>query len=186
MNENVFHQFPVLESERLVLVRHSLDHIADMYALRTDKTVMKYLDTHPPKSMQDIEAKIEENISNFDNKVGVNWVITLKESNETIGYMGIWRIDKPNNRGEIGYALKKDHWNQGIATEAAKTIINFAFRKMELHTIKANVNPDNIASHHLLTKLGFKKEAHFRQDYFFDGKYLDSAIYGLLNEDWMN
>lgn len=184
MNEKVFDKFPVLQSERLSFVRHSLDHAEDMYALRTNPDVMQYLDVHPPKSIIDIENKIKENISNFDDKVGINWIIKMKGSDEAIGYMGIWRIDKYNNRGEIGYALKKKYWNKGVATEAAKTIINYGFQEMQLHTIKANTNPENKGSQNLLTKLGFLKEAHFRQDYYFDAQYLDSAIYGLIKEEW--
>jgi len=184
MNEAVFDSFPLLETERLQLVRHSLDHAEDMYQLRTDTEVMKYLDVHPPKSISDIENKIKENISDFDNKKGINWILKLKESPEAIGYMGLWRIDKKNNRGEVGYALKQEYWNKGIATEAGKCIINFGFDILKLHTIMANTNPLNSASQSLLTKLGFIKEAHFRQDYYFDGQYLDSAIYGLIKEDW--
>lgn len=184
MNEKVFDRFPILNTDRLQLVRHSLDHANDMYELRTDKDVMKFLDTSPPKSISDIENKIKENISNFDDKVGINWIIKLKESKEAIGYLGIWRIDKQNNRGELGYALKKKFWQKGIATEAAKTVINYGFDQMELNTIMANTNPQNKPSQSLLSKLGFIQEAHFRQDYYFDGKYLDSAIYGLIKEDW--
>ncbi|MFT6335844.1 MAG: ribosomal-protein-alanine N-acetyltransferase [Saprospiraceae bacterium] len=98
--------------------------------------------------------------------------------------MGICRIDKHNNRGELGYALKKQFWNKGIASEAAKVVINYGFSKMELNTIMANTNPLNVGSKALLTKLGFFYEAHFRQDYYFDGKYLDSDIYGLIKKDW--
>ena len=184
MNEKVFDRFPILNTDRLQLVRHSLDHANDMYELRTDKDVMKFLDTSPPKSISDIENKIKENISNFDDKVGINWIIQLKESKEAIGYLGIWRIDKQNNRGELGYAIKKKFWQKGIATEAAKTVINYGFDQMELNTIMANTNPQNKPSQSLLSKLGFIQEAHFRQDYYFDGKYLDSAIYGLIKEDW--
>lgn len=185
MNESVFDKFPVLYTDRLRLVRHDLSHAADMYQLRTDAEVVKYLDTHLPKSITDIENKIKENIENFNNKIGINWIIQLKDSKEAIGYMGIWRIDKHNNRGELGYALKKSYWQLGIATEAAKSVINFGFREMEIHTIMANTNPHNKASQALLTKLGFIQEAYFRQDYFFDGQYLDSAIYGLIKEDWL-
>ncbi len=184
MNESVFTSFPILQTERLDLVRHNKVHAADMFALRTDDDVMLFLDTHPPKSITDIENKIQENISNFDNKIGINWIIKIKESDEAIGYMGIWRVDKHNNRGEIGYAIKKEFWNKGIASEAARTIINYGFSQMELNTIMANTNPKNLASQSLLKKLGFVQEALFRQDYFFDGKYLDSAIYGLIKEDW--
>ena len=184
MNEIVFEKFPILETKRLNLIRHSLDHAENLYALRTDRDVMKYLDAHPPSSVKDTETKIKENIACFDNKVGINWIIEEKKSKEVIGYMGIWRIDKHNNRGEIGYALHKKFWKRGLASEAAKIIINYAFQNMELHTLKANTNPDNINSQHLLQKLGFIKEAHFRQDYYFDGVYLDSAIYGLIKQDW--
>lgn len=184
MNESVFRSFPTLQTERLDLVRHHISHASDMFALRTDSEVMQYLDIHPPKSITDIESKIQENIQNFDDKLGITWIIKIKDSNEAIGYMGFWRIDKHNNRGELGYALKKKYWKKGIASEVAKSLINFGFTTMKLHTIKANTNPLNLGSQALLSKLGFIQEAHFRQDYYFDGKYLDSSIYGLIKEDW--
>jgi ribosomal-protein-alanine N-acetyltransferase len=52
---------------------------------------------------------------------------------------------------------------------------------MNLHTIKANINTGNDASRQMLLKHGFLKEALFRQDYYFNGKFLDSEIYGLIN-----
>ncbi|MFT4534897.1 MAG: ribosomal-protein-alanine N-acetyltransferase [Saprospiraceae bacterium] len=184
MNESVFNSFPTLHTERLDLIRHHISHAPDMFELSTDNEVIQFLDTQYPRSIIDIENKIQENISNFNDKIGVNWIINIKDSDEAIGYMGIWRVDKHNNRGELGYALKKKYWKNGIASEAAKTIINYGFSTMELQTIKANTNPSNIGSQALLTKLGFIQEAHFRQDYYFDGKYLDSTIYGLIKEDW--
>jgi ribosomal-protein-alanine N-acetyltransferase len=184
MNEQIFEKFQELHTERLHLVRHELIHAPDMYELRIDESVIQFLDTDPPKSITDIEDKIKENRRNFDDKKGITWILKIKGSDEAIGYMGIWRIDKHNNRGELGYALKKQYWKKGIASEAAKAIINYGFSKMELHTIKANTNPLNEGSKALLTKLGFKHEAHFRQDYYFDGKYLDSFIYGLIKDDW--
>jgi len=184
MNEIVFATFPSLQTKRLELVRHNKKHASDMFALRTDDEVMQFLDTHPPNNIKDIENKIQENISNFDDRIGINWIIKMKNAEEAIGYIGIWRIDKQNNRGEIGYALKKEYWNKGIATEATIKVINFGFSKMQLHTIMANTNPKNLASQALLKKLGFIQEAYFRQDYYFNGKYLDSAIYGLIKEDW--
>jgi len=184
MNDKVFDKFPILETDRLKLVRHDLSHADDMYTLRTDEQVMAYLDVYPPKSVSDIEIKIKENIKDFDDKKGINWIITKKDSPEAIGYMGLWRIDQTNHRGELGYALKREYWNQGIATEAATKIINFGFDDIQLNTVMANTNPLNSSSQALLKKLGFVREAYFRQDYFFDGRYLDSAIYGLIKDDW--
>lgn len=71
MNEQVFEKFQELQTDRLQLVRHELEHAPDMYELRIDEDVVQFLDTHPPKSIADIEAKINENRSNFDDKKGI-------------------------------------------------------------------------------------------------------------------
>jgi ribosomal-protein-alanine N-acetyltransferase len=51
-----------------------------------------------------------------------------------------------------------------------------------LHSIEANINPDNLASANLLEKNGFKKEAHFRENFYYNGKFLDSLIYSLVRK----
>ncbi|MES2446488.1 MAG: GNAT family protein [Bacteroidota bacterium] len=60
-------------------------------------------------------------------------------------------------------------------------VIHFAFREMKLHSISANINPGNDASRQILLKHGFEKEAYFKEDYYFQGKFLDSEVYGLIN-----
>lgn len=66
-------------------------------------------------------------------------------------------------------------------SEALTAIIAFAFEEMKLHSIEANINPLNEASRKLLMKQGFVKEAYFREDYYFNGKFLDSEIYSLVS-----
>lgn len=77
--------------------------------------------------------------------------------------------------------LHPDYWRKGIISEALKRTIDFGFENMNLHTIKANINVENDASRQMLIKHGFVKEAHFKQDFYFRGQFLDSEIYGLLN-----
>lgn len=100
--------------------------------------------------------------------------------------MVIWvsrEIGKHNNQGEVGYSLKTKYRGKGIASEADKAIINFGFSKMKINRIMANTNPLKTVSQDLLIKLGFIREAQFRQNYYFDGKHLDSDIYGLIKVD---
>ena len=68
-------------------------------------------------------------------------------------------------------------------SEALLKVIEFGFNEFKLHSIMGNVNPQNKRSIKLLEKYGFKKEAHFREDYLYNGKYLDSIIYCLLEND---
>jgi ribosomal-protein-alanine N-acetyltransferase len=61
-------------------------------------------------------------------------------------------------------------------------VMEYGFGTMKLHSLEANVNPDNKASIKLLERNNFIKEAHFKENYFYDERYLDSAIYSLLNQ----
>jgi RimJ/RimL family protein N-acetyltransferase len=64
--------------------------------------------------------------------------------------------------------------------EAMIIVIDYGFRAMHLHSIEANVNPDNAASIKLLQRNNFVREAYHKENYYFNGKFLDSAIYSLL------
>ncbi|MGK0366715.1 MAG: ribosomal-protein-alanine N-acetyltransferase [Saprospiraceae bacterium] len=83
-------------------------------------------------------------------------------------------------RTEIGYILHPDYWRKGLMSEALQTIVGYAFTKTKLHSIEANVSVDNKASMALLEKNGFVKEAHFKENYYYDGNFLDSIIYSLV------
>lgn len=67
--------------------------------------------------------------------------------------------------------------------EAIQTVIEFGFEKMKLHSIEANINPENIASKKLLEKAGFIKEAYFKENHFFNGKFIDTEVFSLLNKN---
>jgi len=184
MDYSVFDTFPNLSTKRLTLQLHEESDVGDLFILRSDPQVMTYMDKPPSKDKSEVLERIKEIRQDFADQKGINWTIKLKNSNEVIGYMSLWRIDHQNHRVEIGYALKKEFWKQGISFEAAKKVIDFAFYKLKAHSIMANLNPLNKSSEALLLKLGFKQEAHFREDYYFDGKYMDSAIFCLLESDW--
>ncbi|QPH38425.1 GNAT family N-acetyltransferase [Pedobacter endophyticus] len=177
-----FTKFPVLETERLILREHALSDAETLFAMRTNETVMKYIYRERPKNIQEIEAFISSFNIGFANGDNLAWVIALKENpSQMVGSLGYWRTDYANHRAEIGYMLHPNYWRMGIVSEALAKTITFGFKNMNLHSICANVSPKNNASQQILIKHGFKKEAHFKQNYYFRGQFLDSEIYGLLN-----
>ena len=183
LNEAVFEAFPELESDRLVYRPFEAGDAADLFFLKTDARVMAYMDTQPYTAINDAEVAIQRNQKAFADKKGINWALIDKASQEFIGYFGYWRLFRENCRGEIGYSLKPTYWGQGYMTEAFQTLIPFGFEQIRLHSIEANINPDHQSSEQLLVNFGFKKEAHFRENYFFNGRFLDSHIYCLLASD---
>ena len=184
INDNVFSVFPKLETERLLLVEFVKNDSEDLFKMRSDERVLKYLDRDSHKSVEESELMIEEMIRSYSNKEGINWIIRKKDTLNVIGYIGYWRMIRKNVRAEIGYALKPEYWGNGYLQEALTKVIEFGFKEFCLHSIEGNVNPANLSSIKLLEKLGFKKEAYFREDYLFNGKFLDTAIYSLLETDF--
>lgn len=180
MLELNFHPFPVIETERLLL-REIRDADIDMlFRLRSDKVVMKYVDRPLALTKEDIMPLYNKMVEGVANNSGISWVIELKETREMIGQIGFWRIDTENHRAEIGYMLRPEFFGKGFGSEAVKAVLSHGFGQFHFHSVEANVSPGNDASKKLLEKAGFVQEAYFRENYYFDGRFLDSVIYSLL------
>ena len=101
-----------------------------------------------------------------------------------IGDMGFYRLDVVNQKSEIGYILSPEFWKNGFGSEAMDAVLKFGFEQLNLNKIEADINPENQASINLVTKMGFRKEAHLRQNLFFNGRFFDSLVFGLLKNEW--
>jgi len=177
-----FTVFPKLETDRLILREHTLADAGSWFELRHNPEVMRYIDRHSPKDIAEVKDYIEGLIAGFEQGESMGWAIALKENPaQMIGNVVFWRMDFPNYRAEIGYLIAPAHWRKGLVSEALTAVITFAFEEMRLHSIEANINPQNEASRRLLLKHGFVKEAYFKEDYYFNGKFLDSEIYSLIS-----
>jgi [ribosomal protein S5]-alanine N-acetyltransferase len=186
INDDVFSVFPKLETERLLLIEFVKSDAEELFKMRSDERVLKYLDRDLHKSATESELMIEGMIKSYKSKEGINWIIRKKNTLDVIGYIGYWRMRKEDVRAEIGYAMKPEFWGNGYMKESLSKVIDFGFNEFCLHSIEANVNPANASSIKLLEKFGFKKEAYFKEDYFYNGKFLDSAIYSLLETNCKN
>ena len=182
MLELNFTSFPVLSTARLQLRELIPDDAKEIFFLRSDKEVLKYLDKEPAKSVDEAKEFIERIKNDQVNNDGILWGITLKDNPAIIGSIGYWRMQKEHYRAEIGYLLNPLFQGKGIMNEAMQGILKYGFEIMKLHSVEANVNPANKASMKLLEKNGFVKEAYLRENYYFDGKFLDSVIYSLISK----
>lgn len=184
ISEKFFSDFPDLESDRLLLRKPNIKYAPDLQSIRSNEEVMRYMDSDKHTTIEESEKFILENLKTYEMKNGLFWSLIEKSSNNFIGDFSFWRIDRKNSRAEIGYTLKPEYWGKGYMKEAMIRIINFGFNELNLHSLEANINPENENSRAILKKLGFKKEAYFRENYFYNGQYLDSEIYSLLKADF--
>ena len=181
-----FHPFKNLETERLLLRRLSKDDVAEVMELRGDEQTMKYIPRplvttkeEALKHIKMIDDKIEENI-------GINWAITFKGNPKLIGIIGHYRIQPENHRCEIGYMILKEYWGKGIVSEAIDVVLHYGFEDLNMHSIEAVIDPDNIASEKVLLKNNFVKEAHILENELYEGTFWDTVIYSILKRNYKN
>ena len=179
MLDITFDAFPVIKTERLVL-RQMLENDAEaLFELRSDPVMMQYFDRPLMASMEEALQFVTTTKQLFSENNGLQWAITLADNPQMIGTISFWKIDKAHHRGEVGYMLGAAHQHKGLMQEALAAVLDYGFRTLRLHTVEANVNPANEASIKLLEKIGFVREAYFRENYYFEGKFLDTGIYSL-------
>ncbi len=95
--------------------------------------------------------------------------------NHYIGTCSLHDIDWVARKGEIGYMIgEKTHWGAGIATELVGLLTDYAFNRLNLNKLTAGVVEKNIGSIRALEKNGFKQFAILEQEYYVDGRYLNT------------
>lgn len=173
-----------LETNRLILRPISIDDKYKIFEYRSDAETNKYQGSIP-KTIEDVEAFIS-NISKQINtpESWFQFVIIEKSTNNLIGDLGIHFFDKDNLQVEIGCTLNKIFHNKGYATEALRRVIEYLFHDLHKHRIIASIDPDNLSSIRLVERIGFRKEAHFVESLFFNGKWVDDLIYALIEKEW--
>ena len=155
MNKNL-QTFPILISERLTLRKLSKNDSTEILQLRSDTEVNKFLERKPSKTVYDALNFINSIIENESGKL-FYWAITKTGEDRLIGTICLFDFIDDVKKCEIGYELLTEYHGQGIMIEAAKKVIEYATKTLELKTIDALTHKENHSSTKLLRKLNFKK-----------------------------
>ncbi len=172
--------FTVLTTERLVLRQLSMDDLDAVFALRSDPVAMRYVPRPLAKDLDEAAAHINLILEEQQANNCLQWAITLKGHPAMVGIIGFWRMKKEHYRAELGYMVLPEHWGKGIMSEAIAAVVYHAFATLGVHSIEAIIDPQNPASMRVLEKNGFVREAWFKEDFFWNGEFLDSVHYGLV------
>ena len=149
----------VLETERLMLRRLTMDDLDNLFALYHSPDVRKYYSEGIP-SYAETKQELEWMVNTFYAKYGFGmWATIYKETGKFIGRCGLTPMDiEGQEEIEVGYMLAKEYWGQGLATEAAKAILKYGFDQVGLSRLICVVNPDNQASSKVALKIGMTIE----------------------------
>jgi RimJ/RimL family protein N-acetyltransferase len=174
---------PTLSTERLRLRALRPSDAPALFAIFSDAAVTQYWGHGQMQAMDEAEAFVTQTDEGFRTRELLEWGITWADADDVIGTAAFAGWDREHRRAEIGFALRRDCWGQGLMTEVLPALLAFGFGALDLHRIEADVDPRNAASIRLLERIGFKCEGHLRERYLNDGDAQDALFYGLLRHE---
>ena len=156
MLNKTFTPFPVLTTERLNLRQLVINDEQEIFTLRSDGEINKYLDRQISNTIDDARNfinKVNENINKSDS---LYWAITLSDKNILVGTICLFGFSDENYKCEIGYELLTSFQGKGIMKEAVEKVIDYAFNTIKVEKIEAFLHRYNQSSIKLLEKFSFK------------------------------
>jgi RimJ/RimL family protein N-acetyltransferase len=141
---------------------------------------MRFWDGPAHTSIEQTRAFIARAVGPSDQ--GCVWAITAG-SDRALGFISLY--GRRHRIIGMGYMLTPAERGKGYVTEACEAALAFVFNDWDMHKVKADIAPDNAASAAVLNRLGFSLEGVLRQDFLYDGQYVDAANYGLLRSEWL-
>lgn len=176
-------EFPMIETERMILREVTNEDADDMFKYLSDPDVVKHMGLAVFQTVEDVWDEIGWYRSILENGTGIRWGITLKDSGKVIGSCGFLNMLAKHYRAEVGFELSKDYWGKGIASEALEAVVKYGYHHFPLERIEALIEPANLPSQKLVEKLGFSREGLLRHYEFTCGKFDDLYMYSILKED---
>lgn len=174
-----------IETECLVLRVRTVADVEDIYAYASLPEVSYPAGFPPVKALEDEIYYLEHILPERNEKdnLPAGYGIVVKGTDTIIG-----SVDFPHRHEddvlEIGYTLHPDYWGRGYVPEAARALIDLAFKELGLHKIELTCFGYNTQSQRVAEKLGFTLEARIRDRKDAQGNRCDSLIYGLLKSEW--
>ena len=174
-----------LETERLILRVRTVADAEDIHAYASLPEVAYPAGFPPVKTLEDEVYYLEHILPECNQKENLpaGYGIVVKGTDKVIGSVD-FNYRHADDVLELGYTLHPDYWGRGYVPEAARALIDLAFKELGLHKIELTCFGYNVQSQRVAEKLGFTLEARIRDRKYAQGNRCDSLIYGLLRSEW--
>lgn len=155
----------ILETERLILRHQVIEDLDDLWALYSDPEITKYI-PDAPRSRDEAREELEWHMHGHprNSQLGL-WATIHRASGKFIGRCGLlpWSVDG-QEEVEVAYTLARNYWGQGLATEAARAILQYGFEKLNFPRLISLIDSENLASQRVAEKIGMRFEKEGRDE----------------------
>lgn len=146
----------IAETERLIVREFTLRDSPQLAVYLADDEVMRH-SVRGVHSVEETRKFIKWCIGHYNSHCFGPWALTEKGSSALAGFCG---LSEECLEGEtvvhLGYRLGRSFWGRGLATEAARRVVELAFERYKLESVAAIIDPDHVASMRVVEKSGFR------------------------------
>lgn len=149
----------ILETERLVLRLLTMEDTDALFPMYSDPEIRQYF-PEGVLTYEETKEEVDYFVHRCYQKHGFGlWATVDKATGDVIGRCGLlsWMIDDKEEI-EVAYLLAKEYWGRGLATEAARGIVQYAYEHLNISRLICLVDPENIASQNVAQKIGMTLE----------------------------
>lgn len=177
LNSFIYHQFPMLDLDNIVLRELTSDDSEDYFGYMNKLEMSPFLtDNNIPSTIPQAADELKYWSSLFHHQRGFYWGISLKDNNKLIGTAGFNTVSTMHLKAEISYDLDPAFWGKGIMLKSIKAILRFIEYAGIVRT-QATVINDNIRSINVLERCNFVKEGLLKKYEIVQGVHRDYYTY---------
>ena len=174
-----FSPFPDIETKNLLLRRMNHTDINDLFEMRKDSRMNEYTDTKIEKNLDETKAYIHKMNKGIDDNKWIIWAIEHKQSNKIIGTISIWNINWEQKNGELGFGIIPNYQGQGLMKEALLNVVEYGFDVMQLKTLDAYTEENNLKSMKLLERCKFVNINRVDDEGYYSSRVYHMIVYRL-------
>ncbi len=126
----------------------------------------------------------EASAADWDAGRALRFGIRSRQGGALLGVVGLEACVEMHRNCDLGYWLRRDAAAQGFMTEAATRCVDFGFRTLGVHRMRVAAATDNHPSLRVIGRLGARFEGIARHAEWCDGRWLDHAIFSMLDSEW--
>ena len=169
------------ETERIFLRETLPSDVNDEYAWwMNDLEVTKYMEARFRKHTKE---DIKNYIKNIGPENSMLMAIIAKDGNKHIGNIRLGPINKEHSFAILGIMIgNKNYWGKGYGTEAIRLAVDYAFYRLGLKKINADVYENNLGSINAFKKAGFIEEGRRIKQYYSEGDWIDAICFSKIKE----
>ncbi len=177
-------ELPVLRTDRLILSAFAPADVPEIARLANAREIADATRMIPhPYGEDDARAFVAFADEGHRTGTGLSLAIRLAKGPTLVGAIGLKEIDREHLQAELGYWVGVAWWGRGIATEAARAVVDHAFACLRLNRVYAHHMARNPASGKVLERIGMQREGVLRQRVPKAGRFEDVVLYGILRSD---